>query len=195
MQQNEREPSNQDLWKSQEEEPMHMTTAKVCARAHKYERENVIVYWAVLSLVPVFLAGFIYNLTRLREPLLLTGSTLAFVTFGCMFGKLIWRGPHRMPPAEPCLHFLRRKLEAKRRGLLWIRGCLLLLVPGIGAALWGGGPLLRAKTLGAQSPWLLSALRGPGPWIVMASLIAFEWFAFSTTARKVEREIEKPRSN
>jgi hypothetical protein len=47
MQGNDREQSHQDLWKSQEEGPMQMTSDEVRAKASKYERESVLVYWVV----------------------------------------------------------------------------------------------------------------------------------------------------
>jgi hypothetical protein len=171
---------------------MQMTSDEVRAKASKYERESVLVYWVVaLGLTPLFLTAFIYNLVRLREPLLIAGTGLALATYCLIAWPLVRNGPNRIAPAEPCLDFLRREFEAKRRGLLWVRGCVLLLIPAVLVSWWGGGPALRAKTLGIQSPWLLSLLRGPAPLIVLALVIAFLWFAFSSQARKIEREINK----
>lgn len=68
MQGNEREQSHQDLWKSQEDGPMQMTTDEGRAKARRYERENVLVFWAMLGLIPLFLALLIYDVVRLRGP-------------------------------------------------------------------------------------------------------------------------------
>jgi hypothetical protein len=65
------------------------------------------------------------------------------------------------------------------------------LAPGIVVLWWGGGPVLGAKTLGIQSVRWLRILEGPMPLIVIALILAFEWFAFSKEVRRVDREIEK----
>jgi hypothetical protein len=41
---------HEDLWKSQEEEPMQITAEEVCVLARKYERQNVVVYWGAWTL-------------------------------------------------------------------------------------------------------------------------------------------------
>ena len=132
MQGNDREQSHQDLWKSQEDVPMQMTTDEVRAKARRYERENVLVFWAMLGLTPLFLALFIYDVVRLHEPVLVqVGGGLAVATFCCIAGRLVWKGPNRIVSGEPCVHFLRREFEGKRQGLLWARRCWLLLIPAM----------------------------------------------------------------
>jgi hypothetical protein len=191
MQGNDREQSHQDLWKSQEDGPMQITTDEVRAKARRYERENVLVFWAMLGLTPLFLALFIYNVVRLREPLLVqVGGGLAVATFCCIAGRFVWKGPNRIVPGEPCVHFLRREFEGKRQGLLWARRWWLLLVPAMLASWWGGGPL-RGKALGIRPSWWPSLLKEYEPLIVTSLVVAFVWFAFWKEGRKVEREIDK----
>jgi hypothetical protein len=144
------------------------------------------------GLTPLFLTAFIYNLVRLREPLLIAGTGLALATYCLIAWPLVRNGPNRIAPSEPCLDFLRREFEAKRRGRLWVRGCILLLIPAVLVNVFArsAGPPPHHE-LGIQAPWLLSLLRGPAPLIVLALIIAFLWFAFSSQARKIEREIKK----
>ena len=191
MQGNDREQSHQDLWKSQEDGPMQITIDEVRAKARRYERENVLVFWAMLGLTPLFLALFIYNVVRLREPLLVqVGGGLTVATFCCIAGRLVWKGPNRIVPGEPSVQFLRREFEGKRQGLLWARRCWLLLVPAMLASWWGGGPL-RRKALGIRPSWWPSLLKEYEPLIVTSLVVAFVWFAFWKEGRKVEREIDK----
>jgi len=191
MQGNDREQSFQDLWKSQEEGPMQITTDEVRAKARWYERENVLVFWAMLGLMPVFLGWFIYELVRLREPpLVILGRGLVVATFCGIAWRLVWNGPRRITPGEPCMHFLRREFEGKRQGLVWARRCWLLLIPAMLASWWGGGPL-RGKALGIRPSWWPSLLKEHEPLIVTSLVVAFVWFAFWKEGRKVEREIEK----
>ncbi len=97
MQRNDREQSHQDLWKSQDDGPMQMTTDEVRAKARRYERENVLVFWAMLGLIPLFLALFIYDVMRLREPLLVhVGRGLAVATFCCIAGDWFGRALIRL---------------------------------------------------------------------------------------------------
>jgi hypothetical protein len=173
------ERNEQDLWKSQEDQPMQFTTKEVCAKAHKYERQNVILHRVVLGLGPLLAAGFLWNLIRLREPWLMAGQACALAAWCYMVWELVLKGPHRMGPQEPCADFLRQELDGKRRGLVRLRAGVLLTIPAILASWWGGGP---AKTWGFQ-------LHSPAPLIVMAVILAFLFFAFSKEVQKIEREI------
>jgi len=181
------------LWKLQEDEPMEMAAAEVRAKARRYRRESVLVYWVVLGLAPLLLAAFIHNIMRFRDPWLIVGQGFGLATVFCIAWRVVRNGPTRMLPTEPCVHFLRREFEGKRRGLLWVRGCLLLLIPAVLASWWGGGPVAGAKALGVKSPWLLSVIGGSAPLIVIAVLLALVWFAFSKEARRFERELENLR--
>ncbi len=101
-----------------------MTTNEVCARAHKYENEGLLVYRGAWVLTAVLLLELGYQLTRVRSPWVIGGMVLALAAYGCMVWGLIWNGPNRMAAAEPCREYLRRQLEAKRRGVLRIAGRL-----------------------------------------------------------------------
>lgn len=182
---------NEALWKSQEEDPMQITMEEVCARARMQETRSARAFRAILCLAALFAVAFIHNLLRFRQPWLITGTAWALVAICYIAWRLLRNGPARRRPAEPCMDFLRRELEAKRQGALGIRWLVVLLSPAILASWWGGGPALRAKTLGVQSAWVLQLLNGPALLIVMALAMAFVWFAFSRQARKIKREMER----
>jgi len=190
MRGNEREPSYQDLWKSQEDGPMQITTGEVRARVRKYERENVLFYWVMLGLTPLFVAVFIYNLIRLRQPWLIAATAWTLVTLCYVVWRLVRKGPNRMVPGEPCVQFLRREFEGKRQGSIWLRRFVLLLIPAVLASWWGGGPL-RGKALGVRPSWWPGLLTEYEPLIVTALVLAFIWFAFWREGRKAEREIQR----
>jgi hypothetical protein len=149
---------------------------------------------AAWGVTVALIGGFVYDLIDLRNPWVIAGLAWTAATFLYMVWKLLRNGRNRMTPEEPCVVFLRRELEGKRRGLLRIRLGILLLFPGILSAWWGGGPLLRAKSLGVQSPWLRHSLAGPALLIAITPILAFCWFSFWTQTRKVEREIERLRA-
>jgi len=171
MEGNDQEQFYQDLWTSQEERPIEMTTNEVCAGAHKYEKDGLLVYRGAWVLTAVLLLKFGYNLTRVQSPWIIAGMALTLAAYGCMVWELIWNGPNRMAPAEPCRDYLRRQLAAKRQGVLRIRNCVLLLVPALLSSWWGQRP--AAVT----------------PWILLGVCVPFLWYSFWHQARKFQREI------
>jgi hypothetical protein len=194
MQEDDREQSHEEVWKSQEEGSMQISTDEVCAMARRWERKNVRVYWVVLGLTALFVVAYAYNLTqfltKFPEPWLIAGTVWILSIF-CFVAWTLRRGPFKMASAEPCSDFLRRAYEVQRWALLGVRRGVLLLAPAIVAIWWGGGPVLGAKNLGVHSPRVLRLLAGPTPLIVMALILAFIWFSFWHQGQKVDREIEK----
>jgi hypothetical protein len=169
---------HEDLWKSQEEEPMSITAEEACALAHKHERQSVVVYWGAWAVALLLIGGFVRDLVNLRNPWIVAGLVWTLATFLYMAGELLRKGVNRMATEEPCVVFLRRELQGKRRGLVRIQQGILLLVPGILAVWWGGGSLPRLAA-------------GPAPFIMALIMLAFCWFSFWTQTRKVDREIER----
>jgi hypothetical protein len=196
MHEDDREQSHEELWKSQEEESMQISTAEVCAIARRWERKNVPVYWVLLGLTVLFVAadlrGLIRFLINFPSPWLVAGNVW-MLALCCYVGWTLRRGPLKMARAEPCLEFLRRGYEVQRRAVLGVRRGVALFAPAILAVWWGGGPVLAAKNLGVHSARVLGLLAGPTPLIVMAVVLAFIWFAFWKEGQKVDREIERLR--
>ena len=187
---NEREPSHQDLWTSQEDEPMQITNDQVRNRARRYESENVLFYWVMLGLTPLFVATFIYNFVRFHQPWLVAGNAWALVATCYVVWRLVRNGPNRIVPGEPCVQFLRREFEGKRQSSLSVRRFIVLLIPALLASWWGGGPL-RGKALGIRPSWWPSPLKEHEPLIVAALIVVLVWCALWKEGRKAEREIER----
>jgi hypothetical protein len=193
MQKDKPEKFHEELWKSQEEEPMNVTTEQLCARARRYERGNVWAHRVMLGVSPL-LAAFIlhdlYGMFRLGKTLLITTETWLLVTFLYVIWRFLRNGSRRMIPAEPCAQFLKREFEGKRHSALGARIWMLWLLPAVLASWWGGLPALRAQQLGIKSPWLLK-LHAPVPLILTMSVLALIWLALGGEARRAQREIEK----
>ncbi len=193
MHEDNREQSHEELWKSQEEESMQMSTEEVCAMARRWERKNVPVYWVLLGLTVLFVAADLRGLrffVNFPSPWLVAGNVW-MLALCCYVGWTLRRGPLKMAPAGPCLAFLRRGYEVQRWALLGVRRGVVLFAPAIVALWWGGGPVLAAKNLGVQSTRVLRLLAGPTPLIVLAVMLSCIWLAFWKEGRKLDREIEK----
>jgi hypothetical protein len=150
---------------------MGITAEEACALAHKYERQNVVGYWGARTIALLLIGGFVRDLVSVRNPWIIAGLTWTLATLLYMVGEFLLKGVNRIAPQEPCMLYLRRELQGKRRGLLSIRHGILLLVPGIAATCYGG---LRL--------WALA---------VLLPMLAVCWFSFWTQTRKIDREIER----
>jgi hypothetical protein len=193
MQNNKPEQSYEDLWKSQKEEQMNTSIDEICARARRYERGNVLEHWILACLAPLaaaWVAHDLYGLLRLHRPLLIATESWLLVTFCYVVWGFLRDSPRRIRTAESCSQFLKREFEGKRRSALSMRRWILLLVPAVLAAWWGGGPALTAKEMGIKAVWLLR-VHQPAILIVTILVLAFVWFAMGNVARKAEQEIEK----
>jgi len=75
---------------------------------------------------------------------------------------------------------------------LRIRRRLFLLIPGIVASWWGGGPLTAAKARGLDpSSWLYHFLAGPWPFVLIVTALVLVWFAFGKAAEKAAQDREE----
>jgi hypothetical protein len=186
----ERDPSAQNLWKSQEDEPMQITGEEACARALRHQRNDRRVGWALVGLAPLIVAAFVRSLMRLHDPWLIAAMVWALVAFG----YFVWISlPHwtRRGTEKPCVPFLRSVLEGKRLWARAVRRGVWLIAPAVAAALWRGGPLLRLKASGVTSPPALRLAGGPIPAIVMGALLATLWLLMMLEERRLTREIGK----
>jgi lysylphosphatidylglycerol synthetase-like protein (DUF2156 family) len=193
MQKGKPEQIHEGLWKSQEDEPMNMTTEQLCVRARRYERKGVWERRLMLGLAPpltAFVLYELYGLFRLGKFLLVTTETWLLVTSLFMVWGFLRNGPRRTVPAEPCAQFLKREFELKSQFARAARIWILSLLPAVFAAWWAGGPALRAQQMGNKIPWL-AKLHAPVPLIVTVSVLALVWLACGSEARRAQREIEK----
>jgi hypothetical protein len=182
---------HEELWKSQEGEPMKMTNDEVCIEAHRREKSSARTYWVLAGFTLLFLLAFVRNVLQFHEPWLIAGTGWILTELGLFAWRLFRNGPTRIAPTEACARFLRRELEDRGEGLRWISWGSLFLFPAVVAMWLGGGPALGARQFGIATPLLLRLLEGPFFLIATALILAFVWFAFSREARKVEGEIKK----
>lgn len=181
------EAALEQLWKSQEKMQMNITIDEICRLAHKRESAGILSHRLFLLVVLLFCVAFVYNMVRfLREPWLLAGYAVAIVALSLPAIKAAMKGPSRIRPAEPCVDFLRRELDTRCRGIRLIRWSILLMWPATIFCSIGGGPMLRAHALGIHSGWALRLFEWPVTVSVMAALLAFVWFGFTSELRKLE---------
>jgi len=105
--------------------------------------------------------------------------------------NLIRHRADRRASNETCADFLLRSFKKKRDGFLAIRHVVLLILPGVLASWWGGGPALQARFLhlDPSSPYY-RYLTGIGPIIANCFLLLLIWLAFSAAAKKASAEFE-----
>lgn len=150
---------------------MHITSEEIRKRARKLEREGIAMYWTAWVVIPAVVAVYVRSLLHLRDPLLIAGIALGLATFLMIAGALVRYRPARISPAQPCLDFVRNRIQAKHRGAMWIRRSLLLAVPAV-LCCWAARP-------GAS----------PLPFVAVAVGIAFCWYAFWHEGRRMHRAL------
>ncbi len=161
----------QELWRAQEGECVDITSDEIGRRARTVELEGMAFYWAAWILIPIFAVLLIRNRWLLKDPLLIAGTTLASATLLLIAGTIVRSRPLRVSPAEPCLEFLRRALEAKQRGMRWIGRFILLGFAAIACCAWS-----RAHS-------------APLPFVGVTAALAFCWWAFYRERRRLLRQL------
>jgi hypothetical protein len=188
----------ESVWKSQEsEEPTMQNTPtpdELCALSQSRERLNVLVFWAVTTVAAALAGAGLYNVYRLDQPWIRLGQVWAVGVVVYLVAPGLNRGRDRKGASEPCARFLERQHEERRRGYLWIRRRLFLLIPALAASWWGGGPLAQAKARGLNaSSWLYHFCAGPWPFVLAGAVLIFVWFLFAKAAGKAFRDAEEIR--
>jgi hypothetical protein len=180
----------QTAWRKQGEEQQNMqvvlTPGQLCTMARSRERLSARVRLASLVAIGAIAAGLLYDLYRVDQPWIRVGVawTLCMVAylFGPTFENKLWQAD----ASEPCIRFLEREHEERRRHYLRIRNRLFLFVPGI-LACWFGRALtiIKGTSVSASAP----------PWLFLASAIALVlvWFAFGEAAEKAARDRDEIR--
>jgi hypothetical protein len=195
------EPSEQDTpeaaWKSRKEEEhksmqIVLTPEELSTLAQSREKLNARVGRGVRVVTVVLAAALLYNVYRVDQPWIRLGQAWTLGVIVYLFGPALERGPRRTGANEPCAQFLAKQHEERRRGYLRIRSRLFLLIPGILASWWGGGPLNAAKACGlGPSSWLYRFLAGPWPFVLTVTALVIVWFAFGKAAGKAARDREE----
>ncbi len=192
-----REPGTPEAaWRSQEEEqinmPMELTAEELCAMAQSRERLNARVMWGVVVMLLAIGAALLYNVYRVDQPWIRLGQAWTLGVIVYLFGPALDQRRRRTGASEPCAQFLARQHEERQRGYRRIRQRLFLLIPGILASWWGGGPLLAAKARGLDpGTGLYYFLGGPWPFVLIAAALVVVWFAFGKAADKAAHDREE----
>jgi hypothetical protein len=195
-----REPDTPEAaWRSQEEErqpsmPIAPAPADLCAMAQAREKLNARIRLGVGIVTVVLATALLYNVYTVDQPWIRLGQAWTLGVIVYLFGSAFERGRRQAGASEPCAQFLVRQHEERRRGYLYIRRRLFLLIPGIVASWWGGGPLTGARARGLDpSSWHYRFLAGPWPFLLTATALALVWFAFGKAAKKAADECEEIR--
>ena len=84
----------EQLWKSQEETQMNITSDEVCHLARKRQANGILSHRIFLLVVLLFCAAFVYNMVWfLHEPWLLSGYGVAIVALSLPAIKAAIDGP------------------------------------------------------------------------------------------------------
>ena len=90
MHQDDREQSHEELWKSQDQHSMRISTDEVCVMARRWERKNVRLYWVLLGLTALAVAAYLRGLIRFLMNSPRRGSLRG--TYGCSRYAASWAG-------------------------------------------------------------------------------------------------------
>jgi len=184
-------------WKSREEEEQRSmqiapTSEELCAMAQSREKLNARVIRGVVVVTVALAAALLYNVYRIDQPWIRLGQAWTLGVIVYLFGPAFERGHQPTGASKPCVQFLARQHEERQRGYLRIRRRLFLLIPGIAASCWGGGPLNAARARGLDpSSWLYHFLAGPWPFVSTVAVLVIVWFAFGKAAEKASQECEE----
>ncbi len=174
---------------------MNMTPEELCARARRHQRNDGRAFGVFLALVVLAAAVAMRNLMRLHySPIQNPWLGFAMLWTLLALGYFVWISVPRRGPqgAEgPCVQFLGRVLEGKRLWARFVRRGVLLLVPAVLAAWWGGGPAMAARNLGITSPLLLRLAEGPAPLVPIGFLMASIWVLMVLEERRLDGRIRQ----
>lgn len=187
----------QNAWRSQAEEQqpsmqIAMTPDELCAMARSREKLNTCVIRTVVAVTVAFAAALLYNVYRIDQPWIRLGQVWTLGVIVYLFGPALERGRRRMGASESCAQFLERQHEERRCGYLRIRRRLFLIIPGMAASWWGGGPLAAAKARGLDpSSWLFHFYDGLWLFLIAGTALVLAWFAFGKAAEKAAQDREE----
>jgi hypothetical protein len=160
--------------------------------AQSREKIDARVVRGVAVVTVALAAALLYNVYRADQPWIRLGQAWTLGVIVYLFGPAFERGRRPTGANEPCAQFLAKQHEERQRGYLRIRSRLFLVIPGIVASWWGGGPLAAAGARRIDSSSLLSHfLAGPWPFVLTATALVLVWFALGKAAEKAARDREE----
>jgi len=181
---------SQTVWRGQGTEQQSrqvvLSPDQLCAMARSRARLIAHVRTASVVVLAAIAAGLLYDLYRLDQPWIRIGVawTLCIVVY--LFGPALENRVRRADVSEPCIRFLEREHEERRRHYLRIRNRLFLFVPGILTCWFGRAPAIikSSSASGSAPPWLF---------LTTAVALVLVWFAFGRAAQKAARERDEIR--
>jgi hypothetical protein len=167
---------------------------ELCALARSREKLNARVMAAVVTVTAALAAALLYNVYRIDQPWMRLGQAWTLGVIVYLFAPALEHSRRRIGASEPCAHFLESQHEERRRGYLHIRHRLFLLIPGMVASWWGGGPLatIKGRELDPSS-WLYHFYAGPWLFLITGTALVLVWFAFGKAAEKAAHDREEIR--
>lgn len=183
-----------NVWRSQPEEKppgmqIALTPEKLGAMARSRENFNAYFSRALVAVTIVLTGAFLYNVYRIDQPWIRFGQAWTLGVIIYLFAPALEGGRRRTGANDPCARFLQRQHEERRLGYLRIRRRLFLLIPGILACWWGGGPLAAAKGQALRPfPWLIRFYSGPWLFLITGVALVLVYIAFGKAAEKAARE-------
>jgi hypothetical protein len=169
-----------------------LTADELCAMAQSREQLNARLIRGVGIITVVLAAALLYNVYTIEQPWIRLGQAWTLGVIVYLFGPAFERGRRSNGASEPCGQFLARQHAERQRGYLRIRRRLFLIIPGIVASWWGGGPLTAARARGLDSSsWPDHFLAGPWPFVLTVGALVLVWFAFGKAAEKAARDREE----
>ena len=163
-----------------------LTPDQLCAMARSRERLRARVGSISLIFVVAIAAGLLYNVYRVDQPRIRIGVawTLCIVVY--LFGPAFENKVRQADASEPCIRFLEREHEERRRHYLRIRNRLVLFIPGILACWFGRAPtIIKGSFASSSAP----------TWLFLTTVIALVlvWFAFGKAAQQAVRDRDEIR--
>ena len=167
-----------------------LTADHLAAMSRSRERLSKLVFWTVTGALAACALAALYHVFTVGQPWLRLGQVWALGVIVYLVAPALDRGPARRDAGEPSGRFLMREHEERRRGCLWLRGRLFLLVPGMGASWWG---VVQARSAIDSSPGLSQLWAGSWPFFVTGACLIVAWFALGKVAEKARGDADEIR--
>ena len=170
-----------NLWKSNDGHENVPTAVELCELARSEENRSIRARWIGFAVAIVLAGLFLWNVLVISDRWIRLGQAWIFGAICYLMAQIVLHKLKRMRTDQACAQFLTGQFEEKRRRYLAIRRGLFLFVPGIGLTVWGGGPALRARSLGFDpTSWQVRF----APIAIVAVLLTLVWIAFGKAAQK-----------
>ena len=168
-----------------------LTANHLADMSRSQERMSRLIFWTLIAALIACAGSALYHVLTVDQPWLRLGQVWAIGAILYLAAPTLNRGPVRRDANEPSGRFLVREHEERRRGYLWLRSRLFLLLPSMGASWWG---MVQARSRGLDSPvGFAELLAGSWPFLLTGASLIIVWFALGKIAERVNREADEVR--